>query len=80
MAGGIIIAIGDDFHVRPHRSCGDARRAGDGKRLNLRVGPLSLEMSDAHLRSIEPPIAIVVSIGRAIALPRYRCPTWAFPP
>jgi hypothetical protein len=42
--------------------------------INLRVGPLSLEMSDAHLRSIEPPIAIVVSIGRAIALPPLSLP------
>ena len=48
---------------------------------------LFLQMPDVSLRSIEPPIAIVLFMGCAVALlpqspgpPRYRCPRWLFLP
>ena len=40
-----------------------------GERLYLRIGPLPVWMPDLYRRSIEPQIAIVLSIGRAVALP-----------
>src|SRR5262249_8856145 len=40
-----------------------------GERLDLRMGPLPVWMPDLYRRSIEPPIAIVLSIGCAVALP-----------
>ena len=46
-----------------------------GERLDLRIGPLPVWMPDMYRRSIEPPIAIVVSIGRAIALSSLSLPT-----
>jgi hypothetical protein len=37
--------------------------------INVRIGPLPVWMPDVYPRSIEPPIAILLSIGYAIALP-----------